>query len=131
MSQSKPVVIHAGEGEFEPWIDLASGRVRWQTLLSADRTPTNSLTVGITEIEPGNAKEFFLHQHAQPEVYYILSGQGVVKISGIENAVQPESLVFIPGDSPHGLCNNGEEVLRLLYVFAVDSLDQVAYQLPE
>ena len=55
----------------------------------------------------------------------------MVQISGEEYALQPGSLVFIPGDAPHGLCNTGNEVLRLLYVFAVDSLDQVAYKRPE
>ncbi|MCB8978163.1 MAG: hypothetical protein H6657_12140 [Ardenticatenaceae bacterium] len=44
--------------------------------------------------------------------------------------MQPGSLVFIPGDAPHGLRNTGSEVLRLLYVFAVDSLDEVVYKLP-
>ncbi len=130
MIQNQPVIIHAHERDFEQVLDLPGGRTRWQTLLSADRTPTDSMTVGITEIEPSQANQFFLHQHTEPEVYYILAGHGVVKISGEAYALQPGSLVFIPGDAPHGLCNTGNEVLRLLYVFAVDSLDQVAYKLP-
>jgi mannose-6-phosphate isomerase-like protein (cupin superfamily) len=131
MSSTKPTIIHPHEHPFEQTLDLPGGRTRWQTLLSADRTPTEAMTVGITEIEPGQAKQFFLHQHAQPEVYYILAGHGVVKISGEEYALQRGSLVFIPGDAPHGLCNTGNEVLRLLYVFAVDSLDQIVYKLPQ
>lgn len=131
MPPTKPTIIYPHECDFEQTLDLPGGRTRWQTLLSADRTPTDAMTVGITEIEPGQANEFFLHQHAQSEVYYILSGHGVVKICGEEYALQPGSLVFIPGDAPHGLCNTGDEVLRLLYVFAVDSLDQVAYKFPK
>ena len=60
-----------------------------------------------------------------------MAGQGVVQISGEEYALQPGSLVFIPGDAPHGLRNTGNEVLHRLYVFAVDSLDQVTYKRPE
>lgn len=131
MSPTKPVIIHTHERAFEQTLDLPGGRTRWQILLSADRTPTEAMTVGITEIEPGQAKQFFLHQHAQPEVYTILAGHGVVQIYGKEYELQPGSLVFIPGDAPHGLCNTGDVVLRLLYIFAVDSLDQVVYTLPE
>ncbi|MCA9916511.1 MAG: cupin domain-containing protein [Anaerolineales bacterium] len=131
MTHTKPTIIHEPAQPFEQTIDLPGGRTRWKTLLSADRTPTNAMTVGMTEIEPGHAHEIFLHQHAQPEVYYILAGHGTVQISGEEHALQPGSLVFIPGHAPHGLCNTGDEVLRLLYVFAVDSLDQVVYKLPE
>lgn len=131
MTLTKPTIIHEPAQPFEQTIDLPGGRTRWKTLLSADRTPTDAMTVGITEIEPGPANEIFLHRHAQPEVYYILAGHGVVQISGEERALQPGSLVFIPGDAPHGLRNTGSEVLRLLYIFAVDSLDQVVYKLPE
>ena len=131
MSPVKPTIIHEPAQPFEQTIDLPGGRTRWKTLLSADRTPTDAMTVGMTEIEPSQANEIFLHQHAQPEVYYILAGHGVVQISGEEHALQPGSLVFIPSDAPHGLRNTGSEVLRLLYIFAVDSLDQVVYKLPE
>lgn len=131
MSPTKPVIIHEHERDFEQTINLPGGRTRWKTLLSADRTPTDAMTIGITEIEPGQANKFFLHQHAQPEVYYILAGHGVVQISGEEYVLQPGTLVFIPGDAPHGLRNTGDEVLRLLYIFAVDSLDEVVYKLPE
>ena len=131
MTPTKPIIIHEPARSFEQTIDLPGGRTHWKTLLSADRTPTNVMTIGMTEIEPGQANEIFLHQHAQPEVYYILAGHGVVQISGEEYALQPGSLVFIPGDAPHGLRNTGHEVLRLLYIFAVDSLDQVEYKLPE
>ena len=128
MTSTKPIIIHEPTQPFEQTIDMPGGRTHWKTLLSADRTPTDAMTVGITEIEPD---QIFMHQHAQPEVYYILAGHGVVQISGEEYALQPGSLVFIPGDAPHGLRNTGDEVLRLLYVFAVDSLDQVVYKRPE
>ena len=131
MTLTKPIIIHEPAQPFKQTIDLPGGRTHWKTLLSADRTPTEAMTVGMTEIEPGQASEIFLHQHAQPEVYYILAGHGVVQISGEEYALEPGSLVFIPGDAPHGLRNTGDEVLRLLYIFAVDSLDQVVYKLPQ
>ena len=112
-------------------MDFAGGQLRWRTLLSADRTPTDSLTVGIAELEPGNAEAFRPHRHAHPEVYYVLSGHGTVWIAGTEHAVRPGSTVFIPGNVTHGALNTGSELLRLLYVFPADSFDRIEYEFPE
>jgi hypothetical protein len=63
MSRTEPCVIHEEECELEGWEDPASGGVRWRTLLSGDRTPTDSLTVGVAELEPGEARHFRAHRH--------------------------------------------------------------------
>jgi len=130
MSRTEPFVIHEQECQFEGSDEPVSGRVRWRTLLSADRTPTASLTVGVAELEPGEVRDLHLHQHAQAEVYYILSGEGIVTISGTEYAVRPGSAVFVPGNAVHGALNTGAELLRLLYVFPADSFDQIQYEFP-
>lgn len=128
MSRAKPWIVHEDRCPIERW-EGPDGRrrVEWRTLLSGDRTPTSSLTLGVAEIEPDRPDAFRLHRHAQPEVYYILSGEGVVVIDGSEHRVRPGSAVFIPGDLEHGVRNTGPEPLRLLYAFAVDSFHQVEY----
>lgn len=131
MSRTQGFVIHEVDCPVERWDQPATQQVRWRTLVSADRTPTDSLTVGVAEVEPGETKQFRPHRHAQPEVYYILAGCGVVIIAGLEYAVRPGSAVFIPGNTPHGACNTGTDLLRLLYVFAADSFDQIEYQFLE
>ena len=130
MSRAEPFVIHEQECPFEQWDQPATGRVRWRTLESADRTPSDALTVGVAEIEPGAAADFRPHRHAQPEVYYILSGEGIVSISGQQYPVRPGSTVFVPANALHGAWNNGTEVLRLLYAFAADSFAQIKYEFP-
>ena len=60
----RPFVIHEDDCEVEGWNDAAPGQVRWRTLLSGDRTPTAALTVGVAELEPGEAVDFRPHRHA-------------------------------------------------------------------
>ena len=69
-----------------------------------------------------------VHRHAQTEAYYILSGEGIVTIDGVDHPVRAGSVVYLPGDCAHGATNTGEETLRLLYVFAADSFDEIEYR---
>jgi len=131
MPRSEPFVVHEEECELEGWDDPALGRVQWRTLLSSDRTPTEAMTVGVVEIAPGRPELSHPHRHAQAEVYFILSGSGVVTIDGIPHPVRPGTALFIPGNSEHAARNTGTEVLRLLYVFAADSFQEVRYEFPE
>lgn len=131
MSQAEAFVRHEEDCEVEGSSETAPGAVRWRTLISGDRTPSESLTLGIAEIEPGGSKTFRAHKHAQLEVYYILSGRGTVTISGTDHPVRTGSAVFIPGGAEHGARNTGAELLRLLYVFPADSFAEIEYEFPE
>ena len=127
----RPFVVHESECDVEDW--SASGRngVSWRTLLSADRTPTDSLTIGIAEIAPGSPDEFHLHHHEPAEAYFILSGTGAMSIDGEVQNVRTGSAIFVPSNSVHAIANTGSDVLRLLYVFGVDSFDDVTYVFPD
>jgi mannose-6-phosphate isomerase-like protein (cupin superfamily) len=128
---SRPFVVHESECDVEDW--SASGRngVSWRTLLSADRTPTDALTMGIAEIEPGAPDGFYLHRHEPAEAYYILAGTGAMSIDGEVYEVGAGSAIFVPSDSIHAIANTGADVLRLLYVFGVDSFGDVTYVFPD
>ncbi|MEI7593042.1 MAG: cupin domain-containing protein [Actinomycetes bacterium] len=120
-------VLHENDCEFEHW----HGIVSWRTLVSGDRTRTDSLTVGTADIKAGSSVTGALHRHDPPEVYYILDGQGTVFIDDEEHLVSAGSTVFVPGGAWHYVENTGETTLRLLFVFAVDSFDQVHYEYPD
>lgn len=127
IAQSQPVIIP--ESSYEGgWNDDLHGRVQWRTLFSAERTPTEALTAGVAEILPGH--ELKVHRHTPPELYYLLAGEGIVTIDGVEYPVSADTSVFIPGNAAHGLRNTGQSTLRFFYAFAVNSFDEVEYIFP-
>ena len=126
-----PFVCNERQFAVERWDDPVRGAVAWRTLLSADRTPTEALTMGVAEVgEPGE-EEPRLHRHAQAEAYYILSGRGIISIAGAEHPLEAGSVAFIPGGVLHGAWGVGREPLKLLYVFATDAFPDVVYEFPE
>ena len=121
-------VIHEDDCEFEGPVEGTFGPVRWRTLVSGDRSPTDSLTLGVAEIAPGEPGQSRRHRHAQAEVYYVLSGEGKVEIAGEASPARPGTTLFIPGGAEHRAFNTGSEPLRLLYVFPSDSFGDVEYE---
>lgn len=117
-------LAHERECPEESWTDI----VTWRTLISGDRTPTESLTVGTAEIQPGAPTEGARHRHEAPEVYYVLAGTGVVHVGDQQHPVEPGTAVFVPGNEWHFVANTGDEPLRLLFVFAVDQFTDVHYE---
>lgn len=124
MGRNKPVVLHEA-GYDEGWDDERHGFVKWLTLFSSGRTPTESLTAGVAEIKSGD--ELKVHRHEQAEVYYFLAGEGIMTIEGMEHPVTANSAAYIPGNAAHGIRNTGQCDLRFFYVFAVNSFGDVDY----
>ncbi len=127
--RTEPVVVDERERGWEGWSqeDVAErGGVLWRTLISGGVTPTAGLTLGIARIPPGEA--LHEHRHAQDEVYLVLEGEGLVHLGAEARPIRAGSAVFIPGDTPHGCENTGPADLRLAYVFAADSFDDVVYR---
>lgn len=127
LTQSKPVILHEA-GCDEGWADELRGRVRWRTFFDAGQTPTEALTAGVAEIEPGD--QLKVHRHAAPELYYLLTGEGMVTIDGTEHLVRAGTAIFIPSNAAHGIRNTGQTLLRFFYAFAVNSFDEIEYIFP-
>ncbi len=130
MKHTKPVIIREQDCKTEDWTKSGRKNVSWKTLISSDRTPTDSVTMGIAEIKPGSPDEVHLHRHEPAEAYYILSGTGFVSIDGVETDVSTGSAIFVPSNALHAVGNDGTEILRILYVFGVDSFKDVEYIFP-
>ena len=124
----EPVVVEESAREWETWPEgeaARKGLVYWKTLVSADVTRSEGLTMGIARIPPGEALRE--HRHRQAEIYLVLQGTGVVRVGGEARPVGAGSAVFIPGNAPHSCENTGAPDLRFAYVFPASSFEEVEY----
>lgn len=122
------VLVSEQECEIESWGDPESDGVRWRTLISADRTPTEALTAGIVELDPGEANTFRPHRHEEPEIYHVLSGEGTLLAAGKKHPLGKGTTAFIPGNQEHAVTNDGSAPLRIFYVFPTGSFSDVEYE---
>lgn len=132
----RPFVLSKEEVNSLPFEDFAGDPKKatggWQNIFSKPTSPTDSLTLGLATFPPRSAtQESFeaLHRHEQAEFYYILSGQAIVKIDGVDYNVTDGHALFIPGDAEHGFWNTSEtEKLVFLWGFGIDGFGEVKYR---
>ncbi|WP_237480082.1 cupin domain-containing protein [Lichenibacterium dinghuense] len=121
------IVARAEARPRETFGDPARGDVSWVTLFSGEMTPTQAMSAGLAELKPQGGR-LASHRHAEPEIYFVVEGSGVVTVSGVETRVAAGAAVFIPSDAEHGIRNDGDAVLRFFYVFPVDRFPDVVYR---
>jgi len=127
----QPIVVHEGDVPQEgPGSKIHLGDAAWQTLISADSTPSLFMTCGILEVGRWHGGDMITHQHPQSEIYHVLAGEGIVTVEGKDYTVYQGSTMFIPGNFHHATRNEGDEPLKIFYVFAVDSFQEVEYIIP-
>ena len=132
MQPEASIIVNPDDTAWESWSDpalRARSAIRWKLLLTQDRTPTSSMTLGLLEIPPG--AHLLRHHHALPESYYFLEGTGTLEIDGQLSPVGPGATIYIAPNAGHRLVNPGPTTLRLLFMFPVDSFDEVVYQFEE
>jgi mannose-6-phosphate isomerase-like protein (cupin superfamily) len=123
---TRPAAIRIDAQDCAParWDDPARGTLSWRTLFSGDVTASEALVCGIAEMRAGET--FALHRHAEPEVYFGLSGEGTVLIDGVSHRLAPGVALYITGMAEHGV-PLATEPLRWFYTFARDRFDQITY----
>ena len=73
--------------------------------------------LGLLEIPPGG----MFPQHTHPEreeIYYVLSGSGVLMIEDEEVPATEGLALYVSGDVPHGIKNQTDKPLMVLFVHA-------------
>jgi len=70
--------------------------------------------LAIARLEPGKVIES--HVDPMEEIYFILSGTGVMGVDDEEKQVHPGDATWIPVGSSHSLVNNGTEPCVILVV---------------
>lgn len=125
---AEPVIVSELDRPLEGWDDAGRGAVTWRTLISGGLTASGGLTMGVAEVGPPPGGRARLHRHAQDEVYYVLAGEGAIRIGERERRLAPGDAVFIPGGAWHAAWGVGAAPLRLIYVFAADRFEDVVYE---
>lgn len=80
---------------------------------------------GVAEFGPEGA--LLPHRHTPAEIYFGLSGSGVVTIDGVAHEISPGVALYVPLDAEHGTVA-GPVGLRFLYVFPRDRFAEVGYR---
>ncbi len=95
-----PAFITKDGSEIRELLAHRNSSIRNQTLAEA-RLPPGASTI--------------LHHHVQTEeIYYILEGQGLMRVGGETCQVAPGDAVGIPPGTIHQITNTGPSQLRLL-----------------
>jgi quercetin dioxygenase-like cupin family protein len=81
--------------------------------------------MGVARLPPGGA--LHTHHHDEHEAYLVLDGSGVLTIDGTAQQLRPGVAAFIPGGAAHSVEATGETDLRVAYVLAADSFEDVEY----
>jgi quercetin dioxygenase-like cupin family protein len=125
----KPIVRKLEDQLWDAWPDSQQaerGALRWRDLFAGNPEDGANTTLGIATLRCGETLE--PHRHSEPETYYTLAGRGIVTIDGVPHPVAPGTAIYIPGDAEHGIRNDYDEELQILYVFAVSDFNQVVYR---
>lgn len=114
----------------ESFGDPARGDASWFTQFSADITPTRDMSAGLMEIPPRGGR-LDPHRRRQAEIYFVHSGAGVLTVDGVDHALVTGCAADIRGDAEHAPGNDGDEVLRIFYVFPADRFAEIEYRFGE
>ncbi len=78
-------------------------------------SPVRGLSVAEALVEPGKETEAHVHERSQ-EIYYIIEGEGEMRLGEEAFAVKKYDAILIPPGTPHCVRNSGTMALRMLCV---------------
>lgn len=115
---NKPKTRWALSEEFEVWepVELSKGfKLRARYLFDGKRGDTREMCVSIFDIDGGS--HYTRHTHSEPEIYYIISGNGTMQFEEREEVLRPGSALYIGPNVIHGLDSLGAEPLHTMVIF--------------
>jgi quercetin dioxygenase-like cupin family protein len=121
----RPFATHPDRTPVEGAGDAQSGNLTWKTLISADRTPSAEMVLGIANFPPHG--KLNPHRHSPSEIYFGLSGAGTVTVDGEKFGIAEGVAIFIPSNCEHGVVA-GAAGLSMAYCFAQDAFGNIEYR---
>ncbi len=108
---NKPKTRWAISDEFETWVpvELSKGyKLKSQYLFDRKRGNTQEMAASIFDTE----------------VYYIISGHGVMYVADSEYVITPGSALYLEPNIVHGIDSLGKEPLHTMVIFGEQVLDE-------
>jgi mannose-6-phosphate isomerase-like protein (cupin superfamily) len=78
-------------------------------------SPVRDISLAEALVDPGQETELHSHRVSQ-EIYYILEGEGDMRLGEERFAVKWDDAILIPPGTPHCVKNTGKSALRMLCV---------------
>jgi mannose-6-phosphate isomerase-like protein (cupin superfamily) len=82
-----------------------------------DRTTSEIERCSLAEevLPPGASVGLHFHRETE-EIYYVIAGNGTMRVGNECAEVGPGDAILIPRDQPHSLTNSGSQDMRILLV---------------
>ncbi len=115
--QDKGKVVN--QNQFKVWDcygdEKPTDLLRWKELVSAKRTRAKKFSLGIAELNPGQAHLEHYHR-AEFMVYFIIKGAGKAYLDGKAHSVSAGSVMYAPPTVRHKLVNTGRSALVFFWI---------------
>jgi mannose-6-phosphate isomerase-like protein (cupin superfamily) len=99
----------------QPFITADGSQIR--ELLHASNSALKNQSLAEATLAPGQCTTPHFHPLAE-EIYFVLSGAGIIKIEGESQKIRVGDAIAIPNGQTHQICNFGEADLVFLCVCA-------------
>ena len=84
------------------------GKFESRLLVDRDALGSEKLTVNHFTLKVGQKTPLGSHGAPYDEVYYVLGGEAVLNLDGVDYDLERDMLVFIPAGTSHGLTNKSQ-----------------------
>jgi len=109
------VIVYADQ--VTGWVNPPPHERTLKVLLSPSFQPVaQGLGMGMVILPPGRSSSAHSHE-MQQEAWYVVSGQGRVRIGDEEAEVRSETVVVAPPGIAHQLTNDGPDDLKAIWLF--------------
>lgn len=115
------MISKKGTGKEETRVSMRGGpgEVKLRALIADEGRPAKCRLFSVLTMQPGCG--IGEHQHLdETELYYILSGRGIVVDNCTEIVVEPGDCVSTGNGATHSITNTGEEPLEVLACIVLD-----------
>lgn len=81
------------------------GQFTSKMLIDPSHSGSERLQINHFTLKPGCSTDGAAHRAPYDEVYYVLSGEAVLHMDGVDYDIEKDTVIFIPGGTFHALTN--------------------------